>query len=78
MQSKASYLKDNRGKLKGQLSDFSRLYHGDREKDALVAKILAAETIPGRLKIIWNRKMYRQSVLDGLIMRILFLIGKML
>ncbi len=78
VQSKASYLKDNRGKLKGQLSDFSRLYHGDREKDALVAKILAAETIPGRLKIIWNRKMYRQSVLDGLIMRILFLIGKML
>ena len=78
VQSKASYLKDNRGKLKGQLTDFSKLYHGDKEKDALVANILAAETLRGRIKIIWNRKMYRQSVLDEFIMRILFLIGKML
>lgn len=78
VQSKASYLRDNRGKLKGQLTDFSKLYHGDREKDALVAKILAAETIPGRIRVAGDRKMYRQSVLDGVIMRILFLIGKML
>ncbi len=78
VQSKAAYLKNNKGKLKGQLTDFSKLYHGDREKDALVAKVLAAETIPGRIKVVWNRKIYRQSVLDELIMRILFLIGKML
>ncbi len=78
VQSKAAYVRKNHGKLKGQLTDFSRLYQGERQKDALVKQILAAETFPGRLKLLGNRKMYRQSVLDEIIMRILFFIDRML
>lgn len=78
VQSKAAYVRKNHGKLKGQLTDFSRLYQGERQKDYLVKQILAAETFPGRLKLLGNRKMYRQSVLDEIIMRILFLIDRML
>lgn len=78
VQSKAAYLKKSRGKLKRQLSEFGRLYQGDRKKDRLVRQILAAEHFPGRLQIICNRKMYRQSALDEIIMRILFLINRML
>lgn len=78
VQSKAAYLKKSRGKLKRQLSEFARLYQGDREKDRLVQQILAAEKFPGRLRILWNRNMYRQNALDEVIMRILFLINRML
>lgn len=78
VQSKAAYLKKSRGKLKRQLSEFARLYQGDSKKDRLVRQILAAEHFPGRLQIICNRKMYRQSALDEVIMRILFLINRML
>ncbi len=78
VQGKAAYLRKNRGKLQGQLQDFSKLYQGDREKDALVRQVLAAEGLGGRLKIFCNRKIYRQKALDEVIMRILFLMGKML
>ncbi len=78
VQSKAAYLRKNHGKLKGQLTDFSRLYQGDKKKDALVQKILAAEKLPGRIRVLGNREMFRQSVLDEVIMRILFLINRML
>lgn len=78
VQSKAAYLRKNHGKLKGQLTDFSRLYQGDKKKDALVQKILAAEKLPGRIRLLGNREMFRQSVLDEVIMRILFLINRML
>ncbi len=75
---KAAYLKKSRGKLRAQLSDFSRLYHGDAEKDALVRKVLAAESGKGRLRIAGSREIYRQSLLDGAVMRALFLAGRML
>ncbi len=78
VQSKAAYLKKSRGKLKRQLSEFARLYQGNSQKDRLVQQILAAEKFPGRLQILWNRSMYRQSALDEVIMRILFLINRML
>ena len=78
VQAKAAYLKQNKGKLKAQLDDFASLYQGESEKDKLVRQVLAAEGLAGRLKILWNRKIYRQKALDGLIMRILFLFGKML
>lgn len=78
VQSKAAYLKKSRGKLKRQLSEFARLYQGDSEKDRLVRQILAAEKFPGRLTILANRGIYRQSALDEIIMRILFLINRML
>ncbi len=75
---KAAYLRKNRGRLEAQLSDFAELYRGDEEKDALVQQILAAKSFPGKLKILFNRRIYRQSRLDGLIMRALFLFGRML
>ena len=75
---KAAYLRKNRGRLKAQLTDFADLYHGDGEKDALVQEVLAAKHFSGKIKILWNRRIYRQSRLDGLIMRMLFLFGKML
>lgn len=78
VRSKAAYLKKSRGKLKRQLCEFQRLYQESAEKDTLVQKILAAEKLSGRMKIIWNREMYRQSALDEVIMRILFLINRML
>ncbi len=75
---RTAYLKKSRGKLKRQLSEFARLYQGNSQKDRLVQQILAAEKFPGRLQILWNRSMYRQSALDEVIMRILFLINRML
>lgn len=75
---KAAYLRKSRGKLAAQLNDFANLYRGDERKDMLVQEILAAQHFPGRIKILWNRRIFRQSRLDGLIMRILFLFGKML
>lgn len=78
VRSKAAYLRKSRGRLERQLADFARLYHGDQKKDMLVQKVLAARHFPGRIKILWNREIYRQSRLDEIIMRILFLVGKML
>ena len=78
VRSKAAYLRKNRGKLYGQLSDFAELYQGDDKKDALVKKVLAARHFAGRWKILWNRQIYRQSRLDGFVMRILFLTDRML
>lgn len=78
VRSKAAYLRKNRGRLKGQLMDFAELYQGDSRKDALVQRILAAQYFPGRVKILWEREIFRQSVLDEIVMRILFLINRML
>ncbi len=78
VRAKAAYLRKSRGKLEAQLADFATLYRGDSKKDALVQEILAAKRFPGRIKILWNRRIYRQSRLDGIIMRMLFLSGRML
>ncbi len=76
--SKAAYLRKNHGKLLGQLTDFANIYQENEKKDALVGQVLAAGHFPGRVKILWNRQIYRQSVLDEIIMRILFLVNRML
>lgn len=78
VRAKAAYLKKSRGKLEKQLTDFARLYQGNDKKDALVQEVLAAKRFPGRIKILWNRRIYRQSRLDEIVMRILFLSGRML
>ncbi len=75
---KAAYLRKSRGRLYGQLSEFAELYRGDRKKDALVDMVLAARHFAGRGKVFFNRQIYRQSRLDGIIMRMLFLVGRML
>lgn len=78
VQAKAAYLKKSRGRLEGQLTDFARLYQGDEDKDALVQNVLAARHFPGWIAILANRGIYRQSRLDGIVMRMLFLLGRML
>ncbi len=78
LQAKAAYLKKNKGKLKGQLEDFAKLYSGDGDKDALVKQVLAAGGLAGRIKILWNSRIYRQKKLDEWVMKALFLAGRML
>ena len=78
IQAKAEYVKKNKGKLKGQLSNFAALYQGDTEKDNLVQLLLNADRMPEKWKVVFGHAFYRQEKLDGVITRILFLINKML
>lgn len=71
-------LKKRRGDLKKQLLDFKHFYHSNPKKDALVDAILASEKFPGRLKILFDRRWYRQSEFDNWIVRGLFLTNGML
>lgn len=78
IKAKARDLKKRHGDLKKQLSDFKRFYHTEIEKDELVDAILGAETFPGRLLILFDRRWYRQSGLDNWVVRGLFLFNRML
>jgi glycosyltransferase involved in cell wall biosynthesis len=75
---KAEYVKKNKGKLRGQLQDFVKLYQEYPKKDKLVQLLLASEMIPAKCKVVFGHSFYRQEKLDGFITRILFLINKML
>ncbi|MEY8516542.1 glycosyltransferase family 2 protein [Lachnospiraceae bacterium 29-84] len=74
---KAAYVRKNRGKLRRQLAEFSSLYQGDPQKDQLVQDILDAERWPKRLKMAKDSRIFRQDALDGMVMRLLLLIGWM-
>ncbi len=78
IRAKARDLKKRHGDLKKQLSDFRRFYHSEPEKDALVDAILEADKFPGRVTILFDRRWYRQSVLDNWVVRGLFLLNRML
>ncbi len=78
IKAKARDLKKRRGDLKKQLSDFKHFYHSAAEKDALVDAILKAEKFPNRFTILFDKRWYRQSGLDNWVVRVLFLIGRML
>ena len=78
IRAKARDLKKRHGDLKKQLLDFKRFYHGVPEKDSLVDAILEAEKFPERLKILFDRRWYRQSGLDNWVVRGLFLFNRML
>ncbi|MBO5372906.1 MAG: glycosyltransferase family 2 protein [Lachnospiraceae bacterium] len=78
MKAKNRDLQRRQGDLKQQLLDFKRFYRSQPEKDELVDAILASESLSGRMKILFNRKWYRQSELDNWIVRGLFLIKQML
>lgn len=78
IRAKARDLKKRHGDLKKQLLDFKRFYHGVPEKDSLVDAILEAEKFPERLKILFDRRWYRQSGLDNWDVRGLFLFNRML
>ena len=78
IRAKARDLKKRHGDLKKQLLDFKRFYHGVPEKDSLVDAILEAEKFPERLKILFDRRWYRQSGLDNWVVRGLFLFNRRL
>lgn len=78
IRAKARDLKKRHGDLKRQLLDFKRFYHGVEEKDRLVDSILAAERFPERVKILFDKRWYRQSALDNWVVRGLFLVNRML
>lgn len=78
IRAKARDLKKRHGDLKKQLSDFSHFYHSNPKYDKLVSDILLAEHFPGRIQILFNRNWYRQSSLDNLVVRGLFLLNRML
>ena len=78
IRAKADYVKKNKGKLKGQLGDFSKMYHQHAEKDELVQLLLASEKMPAKTKVVFGHHFYRQEKIDHLITRILFLINRML
>lgn len=78
MRAKAEYVRKNKGKLKGQLGEFARLYQQDEKKDKLVQLLLSLERWPAKTKVVFGHTFYRQERLDNLITRILFLINRML
>lgn len=78
IRAKADYVKKNKGKLKGQLGDFSKMYHQDTEKDELVQLLLSSEKMPAKTKVVFGHHFYRQEKIDYLITHILFLINRML
>lgn len=78
IRAKADYVKKNKGKLKGQLGDFSKRYQQDNEKDELVQLLLSSEKMPAKAKVVFGHYFYRQEKIDHLITRILFLINRML
>ena len=78
VRAKARYVSHNRGKLKAQLMEFQRLYRQQDEKDKLVDLLLDSGHLKGRLKAVFCRKYYRQSLLDQFIVKGLLLINCML
>lgn len=78
IRAKAKYLKKNKGKLKGQLTEFAQLYHGEPEKDKLVQLLLRSEQLSGKFPAVFSGSYYRQSLVDTLIVRCLLLCNHML
>lgn len=75
---KKKYLKKSRGKLRAQLTEFHHYYHGDKEKDQMLASVLETTGLGGKILMLFNAKIYRQKKLDNLIIRVLFLTNNML
>lgn len=78
LSAKVNYLKKSRGKLRRQLTEFARLYHGQEEKDRIVQLLLGSEGWAGKLPAVLSRSYYRQSACDQWIVRALLLFNLML
>lgn len=78
VKAKARYLNRNRGKLRGQLTDFQQMYHQQADKDRLVELILDSENWRKKAKAVFCREYYRQSKCDQWIVRGLLLCNRML
>ncbi|MGN0290954.1 MAG: glycosyltransferase family 2 protein [Lachnospiraceae bacterium] len=78
LKAKAKYLKNNRGKLRKQLTEFQQIYHQQDEKDRIVKEILESENWRKKAKAVFSKKYYRQSKADQWIVRGLLLFNRML
>ena len=78
VKSKMYYLKKNSGRLKAQLEEFARIYQGIKEKDELLERLCRGDKFPERFFLVFNTKLYRQSKLDEMAMRILLFTNRML
>ena len=62
-----------------QIANFAKEYHGNKEKDELVQLLLASKTsFAARIRLILNKKIYRQKRLDNIVVKGLYLINRML
>ena len=75
---KTRYLKKSRGKLRGQLTEFAQLYHGQSEKDRIVQLLLCSEKLNHKIAAVFSRTYYRQLRVDQWVVRILLLFNRML
>lgn len=76
--SKIKYLRKSRGRLKAQLTEFYHCNHGKEERDKLLLQVLETQHFGGKIKMIFNSRIYRQKKLDNFVVRGLFLINAML
>ena len=79
IKNKWKFLKKTRGMLGKQIANFAKEYHGNKEKDELVQLLLASKTsFAARIRLIFNKKIYRQKRLDNIVVKGLYLINRML
>lgn len=79
IKNKWNFLRKTRGMLGKQIANFKEEYRGNKEKDELVDLLLASKTsFPARIKLVFNRKLYRQRPLDNLVVKFLYLFNRML
>lgn len=79
IRNKWKFLRKTRGMLGKQIENFSKEYRGNKEKDKLVQLLLASRTsFSARIKLIFNRKLYRQRTLDNIVVKFLYLCNRML
>ncbi len=79
IKNKWDFLKKTRGCLGAQLRDFQTRFRGDAEKDKLVDLLLASEkSVGARFKLVFEKRIYRQKPLDQMVVKVLYLVNKML
>ena len=62
-----------------QIENFSREYQQNKEKDELVKLLLDSRHNPlSRIKLVFNKKLYRQKRLDNMVVKFLYLFNRML
>lgn len=68
--------KNNRGKIGQQAREFQRLYQNKEGNQKLLEAVIGARSnIQYRLKILSNKKIFRQRKMDDVIFKVLFLLG---
>lgn len=78
VKAKAAYLKKNKGKLQKQLQEFSQIFSEKPEKDRLIRDMLDTVKISGRFRMVFSKRIYRQSFIDECVTRGLILCNRLL